>query len=100
MSTYQDRARSVLGKLYDTALLIERQPDKPWEQERKAIDQALSELASIVEEEIEKTKLAPTYRLQGNANTHTTYHEGYDDGAEAQLTAVRDQLSNRRKSDD
>lgn len=99
MSTYQDRARLVIRKYREMA-------DLAWsdvidkvhtvEEYNKAnewlLDQALSELASIVEEEI-----IGKDELQG---MYTPLQWEIAQDRNALRAKQRDQLSNRRKSDE
>lgn len=85
MSTYQDRAREVLERyLYEAKGMSSELRVK------QCTDQALSELASIVEEEI----IGKDEDESGAAEDYTAPYDRNELRAKQ-----RDQLSNRSKSD-
>lgn len=100
MSTYQDRARELLHNFGTTY-----QVESP-ESRKQSIDQALSELASIVEEEIINCGADLDYVTYVSPYSRTTNPDAYwqEHARELELSVrtkvrqeQRDQLSNRSK---
>lgn len=103
MSTYQDRVRLVLVSLVTN--FAEKDEQGEWwghdtnlGNQEEAFDQALSELASIVEEEA--IQLLRNIKSIEYPPSGKEYH--FTDGGWSNNVSsiVRDQLSNRSKSDE